>query len=176
MLLAVLATAAAVHIASAQTEAESTPVESNKIEFVIPPGEEPLLADILGSGKEPAVGCKFTDGKVESALIHATYACPGGEIVVDLRHPETAPADAVRTAKFALVVSRGTAPAGFVDALMARIRAHEGQFEWKEVGGPTGGSAIGGLPHIVPIAIAVVVLAVLIWAVGRTRRRPPAAG
>jgi hypothetical protein len=122
------------------------------------------------------VGCKFTDGQVESALVHATYACAGGEIVVDLRHPDTAPADAVRTAKFALVVSHGTAPAGFMDALTARIRAHEGQFEWKEVGAPSEVSAIHRLPRAVPIAIGVVVLAALVWAVRRARRRPPAAG
>jgi len=174
MLLAVLATDVAVHTASAQTEAGSAVVESSKIEFVIPPGEESLLAQILGRGAEPAVGCTFTNGAAESALVHATYACAGGEVVVDLRHPDTAPADAVRTAKFALVVSRGTAPAGFMDALVARIRAHEGQFEWKEVGGPSDVSATSTRLRAVPIAIGVVVLAVLVWAVRRARRRPPA--
>jgi hypothetical protein len=176
MLLAVLATDAAVHTASAQTEAGSAVVESSKIEFVIPPGEESLLAELLGRGAEPAVGCTFINGAVESALVHARYACAGGEIVVDLRHPDTAPADAVRTAKFALAVSSGTAPAGFIEALVARIRAHEGQFEWKEVGQPSDVSAIRTLPRAVPIAIGVVIFAALLWVVRRARRRPPAAG
>jgi len=71
---------------------------------------------------------------------------------------------------------RGRIERNTADALVARIRAHEGQFEWKEVGGPSDVSATSTRPRAVQIAIGVVVLAVLVWAVRRARRRPPAAG
>ena len=138
--------------------------------LVIPPGEETLLAEMLGTGQELAGGCKFTDGNVQSAVVQATYVCADGKVVLDLRHPDTAPADAVRTGKFALTIVSGTAPAGFMDALVARIRAREGEFGWKEVG-RDGGIRMG---RTLPIGIGVVVLALVVWAVRRARRRAPA--
>jgi hypothetical protein len=168
-----LAIACVGRAASAEPDAGSTPAAAETpltTAFVIPAGEESRLADVLGSGQELAGGCRFSGGQVESSLVHATYKCPGGEVVVDLRHPEAAPADAVRTENFAVTVASGSPPPGFSEALLARIREREGEFAWKQVGG--GPDRRFGA--VLPIAIGLVIVAILVWVVYRVRRRPPA--
>lgn len=99
---------------------------------VVPPGQEELLAAMLGRGESPVGSCDFSGGGIEPTLIRGVYECPSGEIIVELRHPN-AVADAVaRSERFAVVVASGTAPGDFLTALEARIRAREGSFEWVE--------------------------------------------
>ena len=102
---------------------------------VVPPGQEALLADMLGRGAELPGQCKFAGAQADRTLIRSRYACPGGEVVFELSHPSAAAPGATETAEFALALRGGTAPDGLVDALVARIRAREGDYEWKWVGG-----------------------------------------
>ncbi|HSP99542.1 MAG TPA: hypothetical protein VL049_20155 [Candidatus Dormibacteraeota bacterium] len=138
---------------------------------VIPPGVEPLFADMLGSGQSLPGGCKFSDGQIEHTTVLATYTCQDGEVVLLLQHPDSAPAGGVRTQSFALSVKSGTPPPGLIDAVAERVRAREGAFAWKTVGG---GQA-PALRKWLTIAAAVLIVAVLIWVVrghGAKRRAP----
>lgn len=137
--------------------------------FVIPPGQDQLLSDMLGMGQALPAGCKFTDGKVERSMVIATYECQGATVVVDLRHPSEAPAGAVSTKRFAVSVRSGSAPAGLVDAIVERVRAREGEFEWKETKGP----ARSPMRWVLAAAVAVLLLAV-VWFARRSRARPKA--
>ena len=119
MLLAVLATDAAVHTASAQTEAGPAVVESSKTQSFIPPARSPSWRRSSGRGAEPAAGCTFTSGEAESALVHATYACAGGEI---------ASTCAIRTprlpTRFARQIRAGREPRDGAGRSWTHCRAH----------------------------------------------------
>src|SRR5437870_1606738 len=66
-------------------------------EFVIPAGQDDLLAEMLGRGGALPGQCTLATGEVDRTIIKATYACPGGEVVFELRHPGKAPATATQT-------------------------------------------------------------------------------
>jgi hypothetical protein len=112
--------AAAVHLRARQAAVVGEPV--------IPKGYEDLAAEILGRGEQFAGSCTLTGGGVDYA-IRGVYHCGNNEIVIELIHPTKAPPSAVRTARFAVTV-RGPAPPEFLDALIARVRAREGPFQW----------------------------------------------
>lgn len=97
---------------------------------VVPPGKEELLADMLGRGAALPGRCTFASGSIEHAVVRGRYDCPAGGVVLELRHPDTAPADVPRTGKFAIVLLSGAPPAGLVEALQSRLRTGEGAFEW----------------------------------------------
>jgi hypothetical protein len=99
-------------------------------QWVVPPGQEAVIGAMLGSSGGLPGDCKLDSGNVEKTTIKATYACPTGEVIVELAHPAAAPAKAERTAKFALWVERGTPPPDLQSALSSRIRESEGQFQW----------------------------------------------
>lgn len=141
--------------------AEVTPIEGE----VIPPGQEGLLAEMLGLGA-PLAGCQFTDGKADGPIVRSTYTCPGGALVIELLHPDKAPATALRTAKFAVVVESGSPPPGFTDELASRIRSRESAFQWKSLRPPT--PARLWIPAV--ILIAAVALAVALWRKFSARR------
>jgi hypothetical protein len=138
-------------------------------EAVIPAGQEELLVEMLGRGVTLAE-CKLTSGEVDHAIIKATYACPEGEVVFELRHPDKAPANATRTARFAITLLSGSPPAGLADALTSRIRSRETAFEWKLLeSGPERSS-----PALLLLAAAGILgLAVLGWALRRRRSARP---
>jgi hypothetical protein len=108
---------------------------------LIPAGQEELLADMLGRDATLAGDCRFQSGDANGSMVAATYACPAGEVVVELRHPSVAPAGAVRSEKFALDVRSGEAPPALLPALTERIRARESPFEWKWGKGALPGAA-----------------------------------
>jgi len=149
---------------------------------VIPPGQEDLLAQMLGLGVSLPGDCKFTGGQADGPAIRATYRCGGaapstpgqggGEIVLKLLHPSEAPPAATRTEHFAVTVESGSPPDGLVDALTTRIRSQEGGFKWLWIA-PQGGS--GSRPTIELAAIALVGAAVLglAWYLLRSRRTSP---
>ena len=97
---------------------------------VIPPGQEDLLAAMLGRGAELPEACGFTAGQIELNVVRGVYSCPGGEVVIELRHPSAAPREASRTEKIAIVTVRGTPPDALLAALKERVRQREGAFEW----------------------------------------------
>ncbi len=97
---------------------------------MIPPGQEDLLAEMLGRGVTLA-GCNLTGAGVEYTIVEATYACPEGEAVFDLAHPSTASPSAIQTAQFAITLQSGSPPHSLADALVSSIRAREDAFEWE---------------------------------------------
>ena len=97
---------------------------------MIPPGEEELLAHMLGRGVTLA-GCTLASAAVEYTTVTATYACSEGEAVFELAHPSTAPASAIQTAQFAIMLQSGFPPHSLADALVSRIRSREDAFEWE---------------------------------------------
>jgi hypothetical protein len=86
---------------------------------------------MLGRGATLPEQCQLAGGEVDYAIIKAIYACPGGDVVFELRHPSKAPATTTQTARFAITLLSGSPPAGLADALTSRIRSHETAFEWK---------------------------------------------
>ncbi len=101
---------------------------------VIPPGQEDLLAEMLGRGATLPGQCEFDGGQADGPTLHATYKCATGEVVFELRHPGKAPANAIETKQFAITLQSGQPPDGLADALATLIRSHEATFEWKWVG------------------------------------------
>lgn len=151
----------------------SAPGDASMDELVmtIPAGQDELMADIVGRGETLPGDCKFTGGQVEGALIRASYACSGGEVVYELRHPSAAPSGAITTAQFAVVLRSGSPPAGFADALVSRIRSREAAFQWTQVGPPRAQVSVS---TVVLVGAGVLALAAVAWAVRRrasARRR-----
>ncbi len=97
---------------------------------VIAPGQDDLLATMLARGETLAEGCKLAAGLAESRSVRATYACPWGDVVLMLRHPDRAGERALQTEQFAIEVEQGSPPESVVAALASRIRASEAAFQW----------------------------------------------
>lgn len=154
-------------------EADQVGAEPEKVEqptepqAVIPPGREDLLADMLGRGTTLAGQCQFTGGQIDRTTIRASYKCPGGEVVFELRHPSTAPSGSTQTAQFAIIRQSGSPPAGLEDALVSSVRSREAGFEWKWIG------ASGQGPKRIQLALVAggLVGIVVLWLAVRRRRR-----
>jgi hypothetical protein len=178
-----LAVLAVVGIAGAQTTGSTVPADPERLkeQYVIPPGSEPLFSDMLGGGSTLPGECTLGNGAIERTRVVATYKCGGGEVMLQLVHPETARADAVRTQRFAVVVASGAPPAGLVGAVADRVRARESAFEWTaapDFGKVTQGSDDGDTQtrwHLAVAAAVAAVAIVLLWALRRlpARRRRP---
>ena len=149
-------------LAAQEPLAAGEAVIPEELDAVIPPGQEGLLAEMLGQGTTLPEQCKLAGGEVDHSLIKATYACPGGEVVFELRHPSTAPAGATQTARFAITLLRGSPPAGLADALTSRIRSREMAFEWKSLGPRRSSSVL-----VLLAAAGILGLALLGWALWR---------
>ena len=104
--------------------------------YVIPPGQEDLLLTMLGRGASLPDGCSLSDGQVEYRTVKATYACPLGDVVIALSHPERGTDTSTATERFALIVDSGSPPESLIDALAANVRKQEGSFEWLKIGEP----------------------------------------
>jgi hypothetical protein len=144
---------------------------------VIPPGREELLADMLGLGAELPL-CAFAGAQADRAIVRSRYACPAGEVVIELRHPSNAPESAIVTTRFAIVSSGGAAPPELLNALEARIRARESGFEWTWTAGSDPDSPpefftqithAGALTIFALLPVAVVGAALLYWMRRRTK-------
>ncbi len=162
-------------IAYAQTDLPAAFDESRRHErYVIQPAAEALLGDMLALGETLPGGCTLSDGKIDRTSVFATYACGDAKIVLHLVHPADAPSSAVRTQRFAITVQSGTPPAGLVDAVAERIRAHEAAFEWTEVATP---ATITDQAHRRwPLAVAGMVVAIFAFFALQRRganRNPP---
>lgn len=109
---------------------------------VIGPGQEPLLADLLGKGASLPGDCAWAGATVEETRVVSWYTCAGARVEIELRHPTDAPVEAARTLRFA-VRARATSPPppGLVDALAARIRLREAEFVWSGVSDDRAGAS-----------------------------------
>jgi hypothetical protein len=134
--------------------------------YVILPGSEDLFAEMLGKGETLAGGCKLTDGKIERSSVLATYACGAGDVGIELDHPASPSAGAVRTDRFAIAVKSGTPPGDLVESVASHVRAHEGKFEWKDLG-PRGGP--GNRMWLGAVALGVLAAILSFWALRRRR-------
>lgn len=97
---------------------------------VIPPGEEAVIADMLGRGKT-LPHCTLVSGGVEFNVITATYSCIYGNVTIALDHRRNATANSTQTGQFAVTIQSGSPPPGFADALTTLVRSQEGSFEWR---------------------------------------------
>lgn len=140
--------------------------------LVVPGGQEDLLAAMLGRGAALPEGCRLESGDVNGSRILSTYACPGGPVVLELRHPSNASSDAVVTDQFAVTVQSGSPPAGLRDTVVGLIRAREAEFKWVAVsGGPPGPR----VPLTVILVGALLLLAIVARVLRRRRGAPPIA-
>jgi hypothetical protein len=142
---------------------------------VLAPGQEQLFAEMLGRGETLPGACTFASGQIESALVRGTYQCAGSGLVVELRQSRHDDGAAAVTERFALAIAAGTAPAGLIDALAARIRARESAVVWTPPGGDAGAQARAAFvvlrfdPLLIQIAWAILILAspILCWRGGQ---------
>jgi hypothetical protein len=153
---------------------------------VIPPGNEPLVAAMTGSGAALPAKCALDRAAVDHTKVIASYTCDGRAVtleLVSLKSPE-ASAAAARTAQFA-VIAKGDPPKALVDDVVARVTAGEKDWRWASTGGPgvpgdghdPGGP--GGPPQasvIAPRTIGAAVfgaaaLSGLVWLFVKRRRR-----
>jgi len=114
-------------------------------------------------------GCTLTTGDVEKTIVKATYACPQGDVVVELTHPGAAPAGATHTQKFGVRVASGTPPPDFQNALLARIRERETDFSWSVPPRPPGQPSTASGPSLSG-AIVVTLLVLVVLLLWRRRR------
>ena len=96
----------------------------------IPPGEERLIAAMLGRARLIR-DCKLISGGVHYTVIRATYNCPRtGQFTLELGHLLNATEESVQTGQFAIAVVSGSPPPDFGEALLSRIRSRESEFVW----------------------------------------------
>lgn len=103
---------------------------------VIPPGNDALLAKMVGSEARLPSNCKFSDGAVEYTIVRVTYDCPWGPVVLELTHPDQAASKAVLTERFAVTPISGSVPDSLADTVVGLIRQYEGDFEWQQTDAP----------------------------------------
>ncbi len=101
---------------------------------VIGSGQDELLGAMLGSGEELPGSCRFLSGAAHPQTIVATYTCAGQSLVLELRHRGAVPMGAPHSDHFALAIKEGLAPSGLIEALLARIREREAEFQWQWLG------------------------------------------
>ena len=129
---------------------ENAAARSPDLVPLIRPGQEEVIARMLGRGEVLPGGCRFAQGGIEDNIVRATYACDASQLTVHMAHPSKAPDGALRTRDFAIVPVDGSAPPGFLAALTERVRRHEPEFEWLLEAGPVPSSAVaaaGPPPH-----------------------------
>jgi hypothetical protein len=106
---------------------------------------------MLGRGATLPDACAFATGQIERTVVRGVYDCPGGEVVLELRHPSDAPANTTGTEKIAIVTMRGTPPAALLAALQERIREREGTFEWLRPKTKSGTTREPGCRELAPL-------------------------
>ncbi len=113
------------------------PTTTQRARFVIPPGQEAVIARMLNPPAGLDGGWRFTRAAIQSHAIHGYYQGPGGENAhVTLKAREDAPPRWGRTERFAVGLAADPGqPSAMVlyRALMAAVRAAESAFAWREV-------------------------------------------
>jgi hypothetical protein len=108
---------------------------------VIPPGQDELVAHMLGGGEVLAGGCRLRDARIEEDHIAVSYDCDAGPAKIELDHPESAVPGAITTARFALV-AKGDGEDALLQALAARLRESETSFVWQRIDVPAATTTI----------------------------------
>jgi hypothetical protein len=103
--------------------------ESPTTEPVIPPGQEALIAGMLGRGMA-LPDCTLVSCGVDHTVIVATYSCLDGDVTLELGHPQNATDTSFETAEFAITVQSGTPPPDLQYALVSLVRSREADFVW----------------------------------------------
>ena len=137
-------------------------------EPVIAAGYEDLVAEMLGRGEQIAGSCALTGGGIGDA-IRGVYQCGDHQVVIELVHPSKAPATALRTARFAVMV-HGSPPPQFLDAVIARVRARETRFQWTVLKPPPPPGEQRPPLNLRPYAIGLIAALLLWWARHRLAR------
>lgn len=126
-----LACTAALCLASLlATAARATDGEPFFEEPVVPSGHDELISKMLGRGAALPDGCTFGGGVSDGPLITSKYACPSGNVVLHVVHPDNATDSAVETERFAIMIESGAPPTTLTEALGSLFRASEADFEW----------------------------------------------
>lgn len=176
MLLLLVVVLARIPVALAQTDDAPVPVDAAREgeRYVIAPGAEAVLSEMLGHGQDLPGGCTFTNGQIDRTFVVATYTCGAEQVRLQFLHPEAAPPGSLRTQAFAIAVS-GTPPSELVEAIAGRVRAREAEFAWTYVGGPDTRASRWKVAAIATLAVLTVAALYLLAArKRRTRRDPPA--
>ena len=109
-------------------------------EPVVPPGQDDVMAAMLGRAAVLPGECKFDGGGADGIVIRSTYRCPTGEVVYELTHPDNGDDTASTTERFAIMLRSGDPPNGLEEALVSLIRYREPQFEWQWLSSHADGS------------------------------------
>lgn len=99
-------------------------------EPVVAPGNNALLADMLGRGATLPDDCKFAGGGADGPIIRGNYTCPSGDVIFELVYPDNTASPNARTERFAITVESGAPPPEMIDAVAWLVRSREGEFEW----------------------------------------------
>lgn len=113
---------------------------------VILPGQEDLVAGMVGKGAALPGECKWAGASIERVVVVSKYTCAGGEVALELRHPSQGAGAAARTQSFAVFTKSGSPPPGLVDAVASSVRAGEATFRWSKAPGPPPGERRGEAP------------------------------
>jgi tetratricopeptide (TPR) repeat protein len=101
--------------------------------FVIGPGNEQAVSAMAGMGGIDVGGCSLEGAAIARTNVALTYACAGAPAALTLVHPSAAPEGAVVTEKLAVAPGDPAPPKALLDAVVARVREHEGAFAWQEL-------------------------------------------
>lgn len=98
---------------------------------VIPPGQEALLAAMLGKDLALPGGCRWTGASIDRTTVASHFTCGDREHLLTLCHPSgpCAASAAATTNAFAL---SGDLPAPLLEVLAQRLREGESTFLWAE--------------------------------------------
>lgn len=108
------------------------PARADPLEgYVIPPGQEPLVLEMLGAKEALPGGCSLRSASIDRSIITARYACDGGvEQALELRHASQPEGALATTASFAIAGKAGAQSQDLINAIAPRVRAREGRFYW----------------------------------------------
>lgn len=151
----------------------------------IPPGQEPLLSEMLGKGVELPGACAWAGATVEETRVVSWYTCAGTRVELELRHVSEATGSVAQTSKFAIRArANPPLPPGLADAIGARVRAREAAFVWKGADGPVP-AVVLALPReqqrslaqwlVVSLAAVAFIAVALWWLARRWSRAAPGA-
>ncbi|MCC6216008.1 MAG: hypothetical protein IT376_14170 [Polyangiaceae bacterium] len=119
--------------------------------WVIPPGQEALVLDLLGGKDTLPGGCSLESANIAAAEISAEYTCTGGRRQLVAEHPSAPGAGAARAEALALRGGPEPLPPEAIAAVLARVKARGGAFRWQA---PGGGAASGATASAAPAVSA----------------------